>query len=97
MTAFESSNGDSVTNDGEQQRRVDMGDGMKTNATGKNQRRDSARRAERDRLDASHDSNTRGEHRYAETHQTEAEQKARRDRDDLKRALAGQRPPRRQR
>jgi len=96
MTAFESSNG-SVTNDGERHRRVDTGGGMKTNATRKNQRRDSARRAERDRLDASHDSNTRGEHRYADTHQTEAEQKARRDRDDLKRDLAAQRPPRRQR
>jgi len=70
---------------------------MKTNATRKNQRRDRAHRSERDRLDASHDSNARGEHRYADTHQTEAEQKARRDRDDLKRALANQRAPRRQR
>ena len=70
---------------------------MKTNATRKNQRRDRDRRSERDRLDASHDSNTRGEHRYADTHQTEAEQKARRDRDDLKRALGSQRPARRQR
>lgn len=70
---------------------------MKTNATRKNQRQNGARRSERDRLDASHESNTRGEHRYSDTHQTEAEQKARRDRDDLKRALADQRPPRRRR
>jgi hypothetical protein len=72
---------------------------MKTNATFKNRRPDAEHRSERDRLDASHDSNARGEHRYADAHQTEAEQKARRDRDDLKRALASQRPlsPRRQR
>jgi hypothetical protein len=72
---------------------------MKTNATRKNRRPDREHRSERDRFDASHDSNARGEHRYADAHQTEAEQKARRDRDNLKRALAGQRPqsPRRQR
>ena len=65
---------------------------MKSNATRKNRRADRQQRSERDRLDASNDSNTRGEHRYANAHQTEAEQKARRERDDLKRALASQRP-----
>ena len=72
---------------------------MKTHTTRKNRRPDRQPRSERDRLDASHDSNTRGEHRYADALQTEAEQQARRDRDDLKRALASQRPraPRRQR
>ena len=70
---------------------------MKTNAIRKNRRPDREHGSERDRLDASHDSNARGEHRYADAHQTEAEQKARRDRDDLKRALAGPRPSRRQR
>jgi hypothetical protein len=64
---------------------------MKSTATRK-RRRPGEDRAERDRLDASHDSNTRGEHRYADAHQTEAERKARRERDDLKRALASPRP-----
>jgi len=65
---------------------------MKTHTTRKNRRSDRKPRSERDRLDASHDSNTRGEHRYADAHQTEAEQQARRDRDDLKRVLGNQRP-----
>jgi hypothetical protein len=38
-------------------------------------------------FDSSHHSSTRGEHRYPDAHQTEAEQNARRDRDDLKRKL----------
>ena len=42
-------------------------------------------------FDAAHDSSPRGEHRYPDSQQTEAEQKARLDRDDLKRKLAGQR------
>jgi hypothetical protein len=73
--------------------------GMKTNATRKNRRPAGEHRSERDRLDASHDSDARGEHRYADAHQTEAEQKARRDRDDLKRSLGGHSPlsPRRRR
>jgi hypothetical protein len=72
---------------------------MKSHTTRKNRRPDREPRSERDRLDASHDSNTRGEHRYADVHQTEAEQQARRDRDNLKRVLGSQRPlsPRRQR
>jgi hypothetical protein len=72
---------------------------MKTTSSRKNRRPDREQGSERDRLDASHDSNARGEHRYADAHQTKAEQKARRDRDDLKRALGSQRPlsPRRQR
>jgi hypothetical protein len=72
---------------------------MKSHTTRKNRRPDREPRSERDRLDASHASNTRGEHRYADAHQTVAEQQARRDRDDLKRALASQRPrsPQRQR
>lgn len=40
-------------------------------------------------FDATHDSSARGEHRYPDSHQTEAEQKTRRNRDDLKRKLAG--------
>jgi hypothetical protein len=47
--------------------------------------------AERNGLDASHDSAARGEHRYPDTHQTASEQHARRDRDDLKRRLGGYR------
>lgn len=49
-------------------------------------------------FDATHDSSARGEHRYPDSHQTGAEQKARNDRDDLKRKLGGTRvPPRRSR
>lgn len=72
---------------------------MKNHATRKNRRPDGKHRSERERLDTSHDSDARGEHRYADAHQTEAEQKARRDRDDLKRLLANHRPlsPRRHR
>jgi hypothetical protein len=40
-------------------------------------------------FDATHDSDLRGEHRYADAHQTEAEKKARQERDDLKKRLAG--------
>ena len=65
---------------------------MKSHTTRKNRRPDREPRSERDRLDASHDSNTRGEHRYADAHQTVAEQQARRDRDNLKRVLSNQRP-----
>jgi hypothetical protein len=45
------------------------------------------RQSEQQRTDASHDSDTRGEHRYDDTKQTTAEQEARQDRDDLKRRL----------
>lgn len=38
-------------------------------------------------FDATHDSSARGEHRYSDSHQTDAEQKTRQDRDDLKRKL----------
>src|SRR5678816_2502786 len=47
----------------------------------------SERATRRAAFDASHDSSARGEHRYADTHQTEAEQQARKDRDALKRKL----------
>jgi hypothetical protein len=43
----------------------------------------------RQRLDASHESDARGEHRYPDTHQTAAEQSARQNRDDLKRRMSG--------
>jgi hypothetical protein len=46
------------------------------------------RRSQQGRLDASHQSDTRGEHRYADLHQTHAEQAARQERDDLKERLA---------
>jgi len=48
---------------------------------------------EDDSLDSTHDSDARGEHRYPDLHQTSAERKARQERDDLKRALAGRRIP----
>ena len=41
------------------------------------------------RLDTSHESDLRGEHRYHDAHQTAAEQEARSQRDDLKRRLRG--------
>ena len=40
-------------------------------------------------VDATHDSSARGEHRYPDSHQTEAEQQTRRGRDELKRKLGG--------
>ena len=46
-----------------------------------------ARRADTGRLDASHQSDTRGEHRYDDAHQTASEQEARRNRDALKQRL----------
>ena len=47
------------------------------------------RRSEQERLDATHQSDTRGEHRYGDVGQTGPEQKARQERDDLKQQLAG--------
>jgi hypothetical protein len=47
------------------------------------------RRSAQERLDASHQSDTRGEHRYDDVHQTGAEKDARQGRDDLKQRLAG--------
>lgn len=44
-------------------------------------------RSRQERLDASHQSDTRGEHRYDDLHQTGAEQAARQERDDLKQRL----------
>ena len=55
----------------------------------------SRHRSPQARLDASHQSDTRGEHRYADLHQTRAEQQARKERDDLKQRLAGGRISRR--
>ena len=40
-------------------------------------------------FDAGHDSSARGEHRYPDAHQTEAERDARDERDDFKRRMAG--------
>ena len=40
------------------------------------------------RLDSSHESDVRGEHRYSGVHQTPADREARHDRDDLKARLA---------
>ena len=64
----------------------DRGLKAETQQEGKNEQAD--RRAA---FDTTHDSSVRGEHRYPDTHQTEAEQTARRDRDALKRKLAGTR------
>ena len=50
------------------------------------------RTSDRDHLDASHDSDARGEHRYPDTHQTRIEQQARQHRDDLKARLGGRGP-----
>jgi hypothetical protein len=47
---------------------------------------------ERDALDDMHNSNGRGEHRYPDATQTAAERSSRRDRDNLKRRLAGTPP-----
>ena len=47
------------------------------------------RAARRAAFDTTYDSSARGEHRYPDTHQTDAEQKARHDRDVLKRELEG--------
>lgn len=46
------------------------------------------RPAEQERLDASHDSDARGEHRYDDLQQTATEQEARQQRDELKQRLA---------
>lgn len=46
------------------------------------------RRSQQQLLDRSHQSNTRGEHRYGDHHQTAAEQQSRQERDDLKQRLA---------
>jgi hypothetical protein len=40
-------------------------------------------------LDREHASDSRGEHRFPDTHQTKAEQDARKGRDELKRRLGG--------
>jgi hypothetical protein len=57
-------------------------------AIAESQRQGSLERAgKRAALDATHDSSARGEHRYPDSHQTQGEQKARRDRDELKRKL----------
>jgi hypothetical protein len=77
-------NGDGVSEDDGGMPRFDLG-----------QRTDTARaagdrrRSEQQRRDANHQSDTRGEHRYSDVHQTEAEQQARQERDDLKQRLAG--------
>ena len=47
-----------------------------------------ARPSEQHALDASHQSDTRGEHRYDDFHQTASEQGARHQRDQLKQRLA---------
>jgi hypothetical protein len=47
---------------------------------------------ERDALDRGHNSDDRGEHRYPDVGQTPAERSSRRERDDLKRRLAGSPP-----
>lgn len=47
------------------------------------------RRSQQEQLDASHESDRRGEHRYDDGHQTAAEQEARKDRDELKQRLRG--------
>jgi hypothetical protein len=51
------------------------------------QEEDRERAARRAAFDTTHDSSARGEHRYPDAHQTDAEQKARRERDSLKRRL----------
>lgn len=60
--------------------------------TAETQRQESVERAERRAaFDATYDSSARGEHRYPDSHQTEAEQKTRHNRDDLKRKLGSTR------
>jgi hypothetical protein len=48
--------------------------------------------SERQRLDDSHESDGRGEHRDPDAHQTAAERQSRQERDDLERGLARRRP-----
>jgi hypothetical protein len=55
------------------------------------ERAKSAEQSRRIAQDTTYDSSARGEHRYSDTHQTQAEQKARRDRDALRRKLEGAR------
>ena len=47
-----------------------------------------SRRSPQERLDATYQSDARGEHRYPDLHQTRPEQEARQARDDLKQRLA---------
>jgi len=54
---------------------------------------DGDKRSDQERFDASYESDARGEHRYDDLHQSTAEQDSRRQRDDLKRRLAGQVAP----
>jgi hypothetical protein len=49
--------------------------------------KDDRQTPERDALDKRHDSDARGEHRYPDEQQSEAERRSRRDRDNLKRRL----------
>ena len=51
---------------------------------------DGGKKSEQERFDASYESDARGEHRYDDRHQSAAEQEFRRQRDALKRRLAGQ-------
>ena len=53
------------------------------------------RQREQGRLDGGHDAGIRGEHRYPDAHQTEAERDARDTRDELKRRLMKRKPGRR--
>lgn len=50
---------------------------------------DDAAQAARTNVDATYQSSVRGEHRYPDKHQTQAEQAARDDRDVVKRRLRG--------
>lgn len=52
-----------------------------------------ARPSEQQALDASHQSDTRGEHRYDDLHQTASEQQTRQERDQLKQRLTTPRRP----
>ena len=54
----------------------------------KNKSKDASRRNQ-EQLDTSHDSDARGEHRYPDAQQTDAEQTAGQERDKLNQRLAG--------
>ena len=80
-----------VDTDGDVSGREDDRGGRGSNAVGRIDNAPAAGdkdRSPQERLDARYQSDTRGEHRYDDVHQTRTEQAARHERDDLKQRLA---------
>jgi len=79
------------SNDGDVSGREDDGGARRVDAVPRTDNAPTAgdkHRSQQERLDARHQSDTRGEHRYDDVHQTRTEQAARQERDDLKQRLA---------